>query len=163
MPIFHQPKSGDTRISLGLMQGMLRDIKRLSNLRFSKEFRVSMDQTGTYVGLATFTSDIPEEFGIKSIVGAGITVYGGQIVIGNVKYSCVYTTVNVSEATDIIGLRYSYSSRTLMIALLGSTWATDSAYITIPLWNVSYNGVSASVVSKASRIVYPANMGNPPT
>ena len=156
------PKIGDSRISLAFLKELAGKVGRLSNLKFSKAFRVSNDISGTYVDLAPDVAVIPyEEFGIQSITGAAITVYGGQIVMGNVHILVSETTVNISEATDVIGWKYSYGTGSLIITLLGSAWTTDSAYVICPLWNCAFSGSTASIVSKASRMIYPANLGSP--
>jgi hypothetical protein len=109
---------------------------------------------------AAIISEIPEDFGVKSIVGPVFTVYGGEITVGLTGYTCSDTALTVTTATSYLGWDFNIDTSRLSIVNFGSTLLRDPAHIRKWLYKVALNGTAVSV-TRLGRLngVFPANMG----
>jgi hypothetical protein len=125
-----------------------------------KATRIPGIGTALRVVPAGMISEIPEDFGIKSIVGPVFTVYAGEITIGLTGYTCSDTALTVTTATAYLGWDFNLDTLALTIVNFGSTFLRDPAHIRKWLYKVALNGTAVSV-TRLGRLsgVFPANMG----
>lgn len=149
----------DKRISLDNFNKIMEYTARLANMTVDENMWMDMGLDGLHIGVNVDVPIIPDEFGPSSIVGAQINMLSGTVVVGSQKIHIETPTVTVSEGLDVIGFVYDYATKTGSIALLGADWAPSSDQIKCPLWNVKFDGTTAAIVSRACRLVFPANLG----
>lgn len=159
------PKRTDKKINFDQYVNQYTDVQKLKNLHFDPAvFYVMDDPTGTYVSTlpSTEVAVTPEDFGIKSVTGLTVTIYGGSIVIGSQEYTCGETNVTIATETSFIGWQYSYVNKVLTIVDFGSSVTYDPLYIRNPLYEYEMNETSTGVSLVRIKKVYqfPANFGN---
>lgn len=113
-------------------------------------------------------SEIQESFGLKSIVGVIVTLYGGEITIGLTGYTVADTALTVTTDTAYLGWDFNLDTLSFTIVNFGSTFLRDPAHLRKWVWEVKRYPIAGSdpvaygvYVSKSGRFneVFPANMG----
>jgi hypothetical protein len=111
---------------------------------------------------------IPEDFGIKTISGTVVTMYGGEITIGYTGHTVADTNLTVDTDTAFLGWDYNIDTTALTIVNFGSTFLRDPAHIRKWIWKVekyALAGVTPAVywvrVIRGGHLnpILPANMG----
>jgi hypothetical protein len=103
-----------------------------------------------------------EEFGIKSISGAVVTIYAGRIWIGETELAAAETPLTLNT-NSFVGWEHVFASGTLTIKNFGTTFTQIAGAVRKPLYYFTY---SAGTVTRDRGLhlcdVFPANWGSYP-
>ena len=135
MPAYRQPQLGDRKISLEFLDNILREIKRLSNLKFSKAFRVSQNAGGTYVDTASNTITLDYSlfnFGWSSIASP-MSFNSGYVCFDNASYLIDSGSVILAGTPCVIYLDFNRSQHTGFFQIEATRPISDAATLKLPI------------------------------